>query len=84
MNYLYWHELPRGGFVAVELVTEASVNGGWFEGRVVVERRANAARRLWHAGRPVIATAAAATLGGLLDKLLPAAERVQGTALRAG
>jgi len=65
--------LPGGGFVAIEVTSdEAGSHNRVYHGRVVVERRA-VSRRDGHQP-PVIATASGATVGGVIDQLLSAAQ----------
>ena len=67
---LYWRELPGGGFVALDIVPLSPGDG--FIGMIIVERRAEAARREG-SSPPVIAEACGRTTEGLLHRLLPIA-----------
>jgi len=66
-------ELPGGGFVAIEVVSTKSLWGKpTFQGRVIVERRSTP-RGSAHSA-PVIATATASTLDGVMRELFPVAQ----------
>jgi hypothetical protein len=60
LSQLYHRELPGGGYVAIEMVSEVDVTGMTELERVAVERRGDEARRFGHrppsfslpAGRP--------------------------------
>lgn len=72
MRCLFRRDLPRGGFVAAELVDAHNPFGHPYSGRVVVERRASAARRVGHHHRrPVIAVAGARSIEALMAELYP-------------
>jgi hypothetical protein len=66
-------ELPGGGYVAIEV---SSTNRLWrhpvYEGKVIIERRANG-RRSGHTP-PVIATASGDDFEAVVSQLLPAAQ----------
>ena len=69
---LYCRDLPGGGFVALDVHEDASLAGDGFVGRIIVERRAEPARREG-CTPPVIAELHAPTTGTLLHHLLPIA-----------
>ena len=69
----FHRELPGGGFVAIEVTSRKPM---WrepvYDGRIIVERRAND-RREGHRP-PVIAKASGACRDAVLEQLLPAAQ----------
>ena len=72
-SHAFHRELPGGGFVTIEVTARRRM---WrdhvYDGRVVVERRANQ-RREGHEP-PVIATASGACAKAVVEQLLPAAQ----------
>ncbi|HSQ29373.1 MAG TPA: hypothetical protein VLN49_05955 [Gemmatimonadaceae bacterium] len=69
----FHRELPGGGFVAIEVTSRNSVwREPFYDGRIIVERRAHE-RREGHEP-PVIAKASAPRAEAVVDQLLPAAQ----------